>query len=60
LDPTLLSVGDIAILLRLISSGKLDISGSITERFSLEEANTALEHLREKVGKPIRIVIVQE
>jgi len=51
---------DITILLELISSGKLDISGSISERFGLEEANTALEHLRDKVGKPIRIVIVQE
>ncbi|GAH62923.1 unnamed protein product [marine sediment metagenome] len=51
---------DIAILLELISSGKLDISGSITARFNLEEANTALEHLRDKAGKPIRIVIVQE
>lgn len=51
---------EIEIVLELISSGKLDISSSITARFSLEEANTALEHLRDKVGKPIRIVIVQE
>lgn len=51
---------DIAILLRFMSSGKLDISGSITERFSLGEANTALENLRDRVGHPIRLVIVQE
>lgn len=51
---------DIAMLLELISSDKFDISGSITERFNLEKANVALEHLKDKMGKPIRIVIVQE
>ena len=51
---------DISMLLGLISSGKMDISGSVTARFPLEEANRALENLRDKVGKPIRIVVVQE
>jgi threonine dehydrogenase-like Zn-dependent dehydrogenase len=51
---------DIGMLVGLISSGKMDISGSITARFPLEEANTALENLRDKVGKPIRIVVVQD
>ena len=51
---------DISMLLGLIESGRMDISGSITARFPLEEANKALENLRYKVGKPIRIVVVQE
>lgn len=51
---------DISMLLDLITHGKMDISGSITARFPLEEANRALTNLRDKVGKPIRIVVVQE
>lgn len=41
----------------LVTSGKLDLSDSITERFPLEDVNKGLEHLRQKIGNPIRIVI---
>jgi threonine dehydrogenase-like Zn-dependent dehydrogenase len=44
----------------LLASGKLDLSGSITERISLEEVNRGLEHLYKKIGNPIRIVVVQD
>lgn len=41
----------------LVSSGRLDLSDSITERFPLEEVNKGLDHLHRKIGNPIRIVI---
>ena len=41
----------------LVTSGKLDLSDSITERFPLEEVNKGLDHLHKKIGNPIRIVI---
>jgi propanol-preferring alcohol dehydrogenase len=41
----------------LVASGKLNLSDSITERFSLEEVNKGLDHLYKKIGNPIRIVI---
>jgi threonine dehydrogenase-like Zn-dependent dehydrogenase len=44
----------------LAASGKLDLSNSITERFSLEDVNKGLEHLHQKTGNPIRIVIVMD
>lgn len=43
----------------LIVSEKLDLSGSITERVSLEETSKGLEHLHQKIGNPVRIVAVQ-
>jgi threonine dehydrogenase-like Zn-dependent dehydrogenase len=42
----------------LIASGKLNLSNSITERFSLEEVNKGLDHLHKKIGNPIRFVIL--
>lgn len=51
---------DIIKLVGLMEQGSLDISGSIAERFGLDEVNTALDHLHKKIGKPIRIVIVQD
>ncbi|MBM4305439.1 MAG: zinc-binding dehydrogenase [Deltaproteobacteria bacterium] len=41
----------------LVASGKLNLSGSITGRYSLEEVNRGLEQLYKKIGNPIRIVI---
>jgi 2-desacetyl-2-hydroxyethyl bacteriochlorophyllide A dehydrogenase len=41
----------------LVSSGKLDLSDSITEKFPLEQVNQGLNHLHEKIGNPIRIVV---
>ena len=44
-------------VINLVASGKLNLSDSITERFSLEEVNKGLDHLYKKIGNPIRIVI---
>ncbi len=44
----------------LLANGKLVLSGSITERVSLEEVNMGLDHLYRKIGNPIRIVVVQD
>jgi propanol-preferring alcohol dehydrogenase len=41
----------------LVASGKLNLSDSITKRFSLEEVNKGLDHLHKKIDNPIRIVI---
>ena len=52
-----LTTGEIQNVINLVASKKLDLSGSITERFPLEEVNKALDHLHKKIGNPIRIVI---
>lgn len=49
---------DIQQVVDLVASGRLDLSGSITERFPLDEVNRGLNHLHKKVGNPIRIAIL--
>lgn len=44
-------------LLQLVASGRLHLEESITHQFSLEEVNTALKHLHEKIDNPTRILI---
>lgn len=51
---------EIQTVVGLLERGKLDLSGSITERISLEDVNEGLEHLHKKIGNPIRIVVVLE
>lgn len=51
---------EIQSVVELLANGKLDLAGSITERVSLEETNKGLEHLNQKIGNPIRIVVVQD
>jgi len=46
-------------LIDLISSGRLDLSASVTHRLPLEEANRAMEMLENRLDNPIRIVLVQ-
>ena len=48
---------DISDLLSFVQAGVLDLSGSVTEILPLAEANTAMAHLRDKIGNPIRIVL---
>lgn len=48
---------DIPRLLTLASSGKLDLSSSITHRFKLEEVNKGLEILLKKIDNPLRVAI---
>lgn len=52
--------GTIATLRRvlpLVASGRLDLSGSISHTFSLDEADTALRTLHEGIGEPQRVVV---
>jgi len=51
---------EVETILQLVSSGHLDISQSVSKRFELENVNIALENLRDRVGRPVRFVIVQE
>ena len=51
------TVNEIASLVSLVSSGRLDISGSVSLTLGLNQINEALERLHHKIGDPIRIVI---
>lgn len=51
---------DISTLFDLVESGRIDLSGSISAKFPLDETNTALDNLKNRHGKPIRIIISQE
>jgi len=51
------SISEMQSVINLVATGKLNLWESITERFSLEEVNRGLDHLRQKIGNPIRIVI---
>jgi len=44
-------------LVELVAAGKLNVEESITHTFPLEEVNTALRYLHEKVENPIRVVV---
>lgn len=41
----------------LVASGKLDLSGSVSETVSLSEVNAALEKVEKKTGNPVRVVV---
>lgn len=51
---------EIESVINLVSNARLDMSRSITERLPLEKANLAIEHLKNKTGNPVRIVINQD
>lgn len=44
-------------LMRLLSTGRLDLSRSISDTLPLEDVGEAVERLRSKEGNPVRIVI---
>lgn len=48
---------DIKNILQLVIDKKLDLSSSVTEKFNLENINTALKKLHNKEGNPIRFVV---
>lgn len=52
-------IGELSDVVSLVSDGKLDLTNSVTQRFELDGVNTALENLRDRVGFPVRLVIVQ-
>lgn len=50
---------EVAQLIKLVSSGKIDLSGSITHRVQLEDVNHGMEILEKNIGNPVRVVITQ-
>ena len=50
---------DLAELVDLVSTGRLDLSGTITHRFDLDGVGEALRVLETKDGDPIRVVVEQ-
>ena len=54
------NVADIEKVIKLVTSGRLDLTRSITVKLPFEEINTGLEMLQKKIGNPIRIVISKE
>jgi alcohol dehydrogenase, propanol-preferring len=51
------TVREIEEIIRLVTSGKLDISSSISRRISLKDINAGLRALHKKEDNPIRIVV---
>ncbi|WP_448627371.1 zinc-dependent alcohol dehydrogenase [Geodermatophilus sp. URMC 64] len=51
------SIATLRRVLQLVATGRLDLSSSITHTFALEEADTALRTLHEKIGDPQRVVV---
>jgi propanol-preferring alcohol dehydrogenase len=50
---------ELAELIDIVGSGKMDLSRSITHRVHLDEVNTGLRILEEGIGNPIRVVVVK-
>jgi Zn-dependent alcohol dehydrogenase len=46
-------------LIDIVGSGKMDLSTSITHRVRLDEVNTGLKILEERIGNPVRVVVVK-
>jgi 2-desacetyl-2-hydroxyethyl bacteriochlorophyllide A dehydrogenase len=50
---------ELAQLIEIVGSGMMDLSASITHRVHLDEVNTGLRILEERIGNPIRVVSVK-
>ncbi len=50
---------ELADLIELVNSGRVDLSGSVTHKVKLEEANKGLQMLHDNIGQPVRVVIEQ-
>jgi propanol-preferring alcohol dehydrogenase len=50
---------ELAELVDMVASGKMDLSRSITHRVHLDEVNTGFDILEERIGNPIRVVVVK-
>lgn len=46
-------------LLKLVQTGTIDLSNSITHRLSLEDVNHGLDVLMNKIDDPFRIIVIQ-
>lgn len=52
--------GSIEDVVKMLEEGKVNFDDSVTEVLPLAEAQTAVDHLENKVGDPIRIVLHPE
>ncbi len=50
---------ELAELIGLVGSGRIDLSGSVTHRVPLEDVNRGIQILEEKTGNPIRVVVTK-
>ncbi len=50
---------ELAELIDIVGSGKMDLSRSITHRVHLDEVNTGLKILEEGIGNPVRVAVVK-
>jgi Zn-dependent alcohol dehydrogenase len=50
---------ELAELIDIVGSGRMDLSMSITHRVHLDEVNDGLRILEERIGNPIRVVVVK-
>ena len=50
-------VADIGVLARLVSTGRLDLSRSISGVVSLEDVGEGIRMLKEREGSPVRILV---
>jgi 2-desacetyl-2-hydroxyethyl bacteriochlorophyllide A dehydrogenase len=50
---------ELAELIQLVGSGRIDLSSSITHRVKLEEVNKGLQILEKGIGNPVRVVVEQ-
>lgn len=46
-------------LIKLVETGKIDISNTITHRLTLENINCGFEIVERRIGNPLRVVITQ-
>lgn len=53
------SRADLTELISLVGDGTLDLTGTITHRYALEDFDAALRTLETKAGDPIRVVVEQ-
>lgn len=54
------SRSELAELIGLIGDGRLDLTGTITHRYALDDFDAALRTLETKEGDPIRVVVEQD
>ena len=50
---------ELAQLIKLVDSGKIDLSASVTHTVRLEDVNSGIRILEEKIGNPIRVVVAK-
>ncbi len=46
-------------LVKMVDSGRIDLSKSVTHRVSLEEINSGIHILEENLGNPVRVVVTE-